>query len=169
MRTDLYWITGPWPGRLAIAPRPRGGDWLEDEIRAWRAAGVDVVASLLTRDEQAELSLDDEGSLSRAAGIVFVSFPIVDRNLPASVEGFAEHVARLAEYLATGKTVVVHCRQGIGRAALVAIGLLIASGVELAPAVERVGAARGCPVPETPEQRRWIAAFAQSLVPGPSE
>ena len=36
MHTELYWIPGPWLGRLAIMPRPRGGDWLEDEIRSWR-------------------------------------------------------------------------------------------------------------------------------------
>ena len=29
--------------------------------------------------------------------------------------------------------------------------------------MERVGAARGCSVPETPEQRRWIADFAYKI------
>jgi hypothetical protein len=32
MRAQLYWIEGPWAGHFAIVPRPRGGDWLEDEI-----------------------------------------------------------------------------------------------------------------------------------------
>src|SRR4051794_18897663 len=32
MRSELFWIPVPFPGRLAIAPRPRGGDWLGDEI-----------------------------------------------------------------------------------------------------------------------------------------
>ena len=50
--------------------------------------------------------------------------------------------------------------------ALVAIGLLTVSGMEPAAAVERVSAARGCVVPETPEQRRWITDFAKSLVTG---
>jgi hypothetical protein len=43
MRTELYWIERPWRGRLAIMPRPRGGDWLDDEIQSWRRSGVDVV------------------------------------------------------------------------------------------------------------------------------
>jgi hypothetical protein len=34
MRAELYWIEGPWPSQLAILPRPRGGEWLEDEIRS---------------------------------------------------------------------------------------------------------------------------------------
>jgi len=44
--------SGFWPGRLGIAARPRGGDWLIDELRSWRKAGVHVVVSLLTPDEE---------------------------------------------------------------------------------------------------------------------
>src|SRR5262245_49943610 len=169
MRTELYWTAGPWSGRLAIIPRPRGGDWLEDEIQSWRRSGVDVVVSLLTREEQSELDLPDEEAQCRANNIEFVSFPIVDRGVPSSAQAFSAHVVKLAERLADGKNIAVHCRQGIGRAALVAICVLIWSGLEPAAAIERVGAARGCVVPETSEQRRWIKDFAKSLVTGPSK
>jgi protein-tyrosine phosphatase len=169
MRTELYWIEGPWRGRLAIMPRPRGGDWLEDEIQSWRRYGVDVVVSLLTCEEQTELNLRDEESLCRANSIEFVSFPIVDRSVPSSAEAFSEQVIKLAEQLANGQNIAVHCRQGIGRAALVAICLLIFSGMEPGSAIERVSGARGCAVPETPEQRRWIADFAKTLVTGSSK
>jgi hypothetical protein len=47
----IYSIDGPWPGRLAIVPRPRGEDWLDDEGRAWQEAELDVIVSLLTADE----------------------------------------------------------------------------------------------------------------------
>src|SRR5271163_1526431 len=100
MQTKLYWIAGPWPGRLAIMPRPRGGDWLEDEIQSWRRSDVDLVVSLLTREEQTELNLRDEESLCRANSIEFVSLPIVDRSVPASAEAFADQVFKLAEQLA---------------------------------------------------------------------
>jgi protein-tyrosine phosphatase len=168
MRTELFWIQGPWRGRLAIMPRPRGGDWLRDEIHSWRESGVDVVISLLTREEQTELNLRDEESLCRANRIEFVSFPIVDRSVPSSADAFSEQVIKLAEQLANGQNIAVHCRQGIGRAALVAICLLTVSGMEPAAAMERVSAARGCVVPETPEQGRWITDFAKSLVTGSS-
>lgn len=49
MRNETYWVNGPWLGKLAIGPRPRGGDWLEDEVSAWRLAGIDAVLSLLTK------------------------------------------------------------------------------------------------------------------------
>lgn len=51
MVTEPFRIAGPWPGRLAISARPRGGDWLPDEIRAWLRAGIDTVVSLLTATE----------------------------------------------------------------------------------------------------------------------
>lgn len=164
MRTEPFWITGPWPGRLAIMPRPRSGDWLQDEIQSWRQFGVDVVVSLLTREEQTELNLSEEEAFCQENGMEFVSFPIVDRGVPLSSEAFSKQVIKLAEQLANGKNIAVHCRQGIGRAALMAIGILVVSGLEPAPAIERVGTARGCPVPETVEQQRWITAFARSLV-----
>ncbi|MGJ5180953.1 hypothetical protein ACQR16_28745 [Bradyrhizobium oligotrophicum] len=36
----LHWIGLPITGRLAIAARPRAGDWLDDEIRAWASKGL---------------------------------------------------------------------------------------------------------------------------------
>jgi hypothetical protein len=47
MIARIHWIELPLTGRLAIAARPRAGDWLVDEVAAWRAAGIDLVVSLL--------------------------------------------------------------------------------------------------------------------------
>ncbi len=168
MRTELYWLPAPWAGRLAIMPRPRGGDWLEDEILSWRQAGVDEVVSLLTPEEISDLGLADEEELCLANGIGFRSFAIPDRDIPASRNAFSELMTKLAEQLAAGKNIAVHCRQGIGRAALVAISLLVLSGIDQDAAIQRVGAARGLPVPETAEQRLWITRFAESLMIGPT-
>ena len=35
-----YWVDTGNPLRLAIVPRPRGGDWLEDELDQMKRAGV---------------------------------------------------------------------------------------------------------------------------------
>lgn len=163
MRTDLYLIDSPWPGRLAIALRPRGGDWLEDEIQAWQQVRVDMVLSLLTPDEMESLELVREGELCQANGVEFISFPIPDRGVPSSVEVFTNLVTQLAENLTNQHNLAIHCRQGIGRAALVAICLLVHSGLVSEEAIQRVTEARGCAVPETPEQRKWIADFARAL------
>jgi protein-tyrosine phosphatase len=160
MAADLFWIPGPWPGRLALSSRPRGGDWLRDEVRAWQSAGVDVVVSLLEPHEQTEFGLEDEGSLVEAAGLRFVSFPIPDLGLPPSrtVAGFLVH--NLNRDLSSGRNVAVHCRQAVGRSGLVASAALIVSGMDAASAQRTVSSARGLTVPETPEQRRWIEKLA---------
>ena len=67
MRTKVFWVDGPWRGRLGILPRPRGGDWLRDETAAWREAGVDVVVSLLEPEEAAQLVLEDEAGAAAAS------------------------------------------------------------------------------------------------------
>ena len=166
MRTELYWIAAPSPGRLAIMPRPRGGDWLEEEIQAWRRSGVDLVVSLLAIDEQIDLDLLDEKALCDENDIEFISFSIVDRSVPSSMSDFSKLISRLADGLANGKNIAVHCRQGIGRAGLVAICLLIYAGMDQEAALVSVKSARGCPVPETSDQRRWITDFATSLAVG---
>ena len=164
MRTELYWIEGPWPGRLAIIPRPRGGDWLEDEISSWRRLGIDAIVSALTREENAELDLIQEKEQCEKAGIEFMFFPIADRGVPLSAKVALELVRRLEQELARGKKIAIHCRQGVGRAALLAACFLAASGVDLASVWERIAAARGCAVPDTLEQREWVARIARTLL-----
>lgn len=169
MKDGLYWIAGPWPGRLGIAARPRGGDWLSEEVQAWRRAGVDAVVSLLTPEEESELGLEAEPILSRESGLRFHAFPIPDLGVPSSRLRFVELVHRLDQELAAGKNVAVHCRQGIGRSGLLASSLLVSAGQRPDQAFRRVEQARGVPVPETAEQRRWVEGLAEELLPTRSE
>ncbi len=79
MRSRIHWIGLSAPGRLAIMARPRAGDWLDDEVAAWRDEGIDIVVSLLEPEEVAELGLLSEADLCRGRGMDFVAFPISDR------------------------------------------------------------------------------------------
>jgi protein-tyrosine phosphatase len=164
MRTELHWVDGPWPGRLALAARPRGGDWLAEEIERWKRDGVHTVCSLLTKEEERDLEMSEEEHESRACGLNFFSYPIPDRQVPASEAELSEHLQALDHELSEGRNVVLHCRQGIGRTGLVAACLLVTKGLSSSAAVELLSVARGIPVPETDEQRRWIDHFAESLV-----
>jgi protein-tyrosine phosphatase len=160
MRTELYWIEGPWRGRLAIMPRPRGADWLEDEISAWKRAGIHAIVSALTEEESRELELGREKDLCSQAGIDFISFPIADRCTPSSPKTMLDLVRQLDKGLTSGKAIAIHCRQGVGRAALLAACLLVSAGLDVSAAFARIQAARGCPVPDTTEQRAWVARVA---------
>lgn len=163
MPATLYWVDGPWTGRLALSARPRGGDWLEDEIASWRAVDVDTVLSLLTPNEEKELDLTNEAGEVKSIGMKFLSLPIPDRDVPASLARVAETLEQLDADLSAGRNVVVHCRQGIGRSGLLAACLLVGKGLSSGAAIESVSAARGLAVPETREQRTWIERYAASL------
>lgn len=161
--TKLYWLTGPWKGKVALAARPRGEDWLEEDIVDWKRAGIQSILSLLTQEEQVELGLRDEGREVQRQGLEFSSFPIPDVQVPRSEAKLAEALDKVAASLSAGKNVLIHCRQGIGRTGLVAACLLVKSGMSPGAAVEAASAARGMSVPETPEQRDWIERYAPAF------
>jgi protein-tyrosine phosphatase len=156
MKPDLFWIPGPWRGSLAVVARPRGGDWLEDEARAWKGAGLDVVVSLLENEEAADLDLTKEREVVESNRIGFISFPIPDRGVPGSQKDALLLLATLTNLLEKGQNVGIHCRQSVGRSGLIAAALLVRSGTETDRAVETVSAARGQTIPETAGQMEWI-------------
>ena len=159
MSTELRWVEGPWKGKLAIAPRPRGGDWLEDEIAAWRRLGVTTVVSLLTPEEENELDLTEEHAVAHSQGLGFLSLPIPDREVPASESEVTAMLARLHGILASGGSAVIHCRQGVGRAGLLASCLLIFEGKRPMESIQAVSQARGVEDPETSDQRTWVLNY----------
>jgi len=163
MNSTMYIIPGPWPGRLAIVLRPRGGDWLADDAADWRRAGIDIVVSFLTVEEEDEFSLQNEAAILSNVGLEFVALSIPDRGVPESRANVFDLLHRLEKELAAGRTVALHCRQGIGRSGLIASGLLVVSGQDPERSIETVSAARGHTIPDTPEQRHWVIDLARHL------
>ena len=162
MNPKLYWIANSSAGRLAISARPRGGDWLEDEIAGWRKQGIDVVVSLLTPTEYEDLDLKDEPQVAKAKGIRFFSFSIEDRGVPPTSAKVEQLVAQLGSELQNGKNIAIHCRQGIGRSSLISAALLISAGEDVEQTLKVISKARGLDVPETIQQRKWLDQFAHS-------
>ena len=107
MKPTLFVIERDGPGRLATMACPRGGDWLDDEVEALQTEGVDVLVSVLTNSELAELQLSAEPELARQAGLTYISFPIPDRGAP---EGAAatDLAGQLEERLTGGEFIVVN-------------------------------------------------------------
>jgi protein-tyrosine phosphatase len=160
----LRWIE--MPGRLAIMARPRADDWLELDVTEWRSSGVDLVVSLLEREEVSELGLQREAELCRECGIEFISFPIPDRGVPEILQ--ASDIARsIADGIASGRSIAVHCRAGIGRSSIIAACAMICLGIEASEALTLIRAARGVIVPDTEEQRDWIMAFGDARAAQP--
>ena len=166
MATPAYWIPITPPGRLAMAPRPRGGDWLADELADWRDRGIDRLVSLRDADEVREFALGDEESLAESLRMRFWSLPIPDRGTPRSREAYTKLIRQMSDELESGRGVLVHCRQGIGRAGMLAISLLMTGGMSSEAAAARVSQARGTVVPETAIQRQFLDSFQPAVAGG---
>jgi protein-tyrosine phosphatase len=161
MRCDIYWIKKRSDIRVGVMPRPSGGDWLEEEIVSLREQGVHVLVSLLTADEVDELGLTEEPRLCEAVGIQFLSFPIPDRCVPSRKDSVSEFIRNLNHSHTAGKSIVFHCRAGIDRSAIMAACLLASDGMSVDDASQGIADARGCRVPDTLEQRSWVANLFQ--------
>ena len=166
MHSELYWISGRMPGKLALMARPRAGDWLEDEIGHWRASGVNAVVSLLETEEVSDLSLQRERALCEQHGIDFLSFPIVDRGVPGSMRETRALAETLLGRIAKGQGVAIHCRAGIGRSSIIAGSVLVLDGMSANDALAAIAMARRTPVPDTDAQRDWLRDFATMVAGG---
>lgn len=160
MLPTLYWVEIPAAGRLATMARPRGGDWLADELVALHKAGVDVLVSLLTSEEAHELDLVAEEQAAQVAGLDFSSFPIPDFTVPKLDSTTVQFIEKVAIQVQHGQSVVVHCRMGIGRSSLIVASVLVVLGISAHDAFAQITTARRRPVPDTNEQREWVERFA---------
>jgi protein-tyrosine phosphatase len=138
--------------------KPRGLDWLDDEMIALKDNGVDVLVCALTPAERDELGLADEAQAACDAGLQFVSIPITDLSVP-DIAVVAPTLRHLAERLREGAHIVTHCRFGIGRSSLIAAAVLVLSAMAPDEAWHRIEQARGHAVPDTTEQRQWTATL----------
>jgi len=156
VKATIYPIREVTPHRVAIVARPRGGDWLCDELSALSREGIDVLVSMLTDEESTELGLERESDDCEAAAIAFVNLPIPDRSVPADADEFLRNVEQLADMVRDGRFLGVHCRASIGRSSVLAVSVLVRLGWDVTEAFDAVEAARGCAIPDTPEQRQWV-------------
>ncbi|HEY4011461.1 MAG TPA: protein-tyrosine phosphatase family protein [Acidobacteriaceae bacterium] len=155
-----FWIETVSPLKLAIVPRPGGGEWLTEDIRQLRSEGIDILVSLLAPEEMRELDLEHEAAACASAGISFVNFPLPEHQVPPSRHGFLTFAQMLHRRASEGLSVGVHCRECIGRSAVLLATLLRLQGFSAKDALERISAARGLRVPGTAEQARWVAGLA---------
>jgi len=155
------------PGRLGltIAPGKCDDRWKRDlavDLRRLRDHyHADVLVSLLEPDEYEALGIAGLADAAEETGISVLQLPIPDVSVPASMERCRATVAEMVTALAADKTVIVHCRGGLGRSGLVAACCLTACGAEPDVAIRCVREARPGAV-ETKAQERFVARFAKA-------
>lgn len=163
MRPDIYPVKTIGKGILSVMAKPVSGEWIEDEFKGIAAFGIHQIVSFLEPSEAKELGLQDEAALSQANGMKFVSFPIVDRGLPQSVDAYVKLVHQLHQQIQQGKNTVIHCRGGIGRTGIVAAGILVLDGMSVDDAFTLLSEKRGVGMPDTEEQRDWVEQQVRAI------
>jgi protein-tyrosine phosphatase len=157
---NVYWISTAQPHRVAVVARPRGSDWLEDDLKRLSSEGIGVLVSMLTPDEAAELGLYEEARFCGQCGISFFNLPIADRSVPNEFE-IGALLDTVVDQVLIGKGVGFHCRAGIGCSSMMAALVLGRLGWTPDAAFRAISAARGCQVPDTPEQEEWVHSFVR--------
>lgn len=164
MISTIYWIKDNILNKqLGIMARPRGNDWLEDEIKWLNVRKVDTLVSLLEKSEEWALGLDKEQEYCSSYGIDFISFPIKDVTTPKNEQAFLKLVDQLAKQIQQNKKVVIHCRMGIGRSSTLAASVMIKLGSNSDAIFEMISQSRGLKVPDTQEQKNWVLSLTEKL------
>lgn len=157
MAVKIYWLhTFSANNKIGIMPRPRGGEWLNDELKSLRKQDADILVSLLESDEIIELGLREEAALCKQNGLEFISFPIADRCIPPKSIKTSQFISLLSDQINNGKNLVIHCRMGIGRSSIVAGAVIIAMGINSIGLIQIMSSIRGLKVPDTIEQEKWL-------------
>ena len=154
----MYKVGTMGHGFLAIMACPTIDPEAPASISNIAGLGINLVVSLLEPGEARTLGLDGERLEVKAHGMEFISFPIPDMGLPASVTDFASLTKALFAQVNAGSNTLVHCRAGIGRSGLLSAGVLLHAGMSPVEAFTYVSNMRGIRVPETPDQHDWLVA-----------
>ncbi len=162
----LYWVDQPFEGRLAVSARPGGWEEMSESAAGWRTSGLDVIVSMLERDEADDLGLTEQAEICRAAGIHYINCPVPDHGTPEDEEAVLAAVDQALGHLNQGKRVAAHCFAGIGRSPLFVACVLVRHGVPVDVAWNRLNAARGMRLPDTLAQQRWVSNFARWFATG---
>ena len=120
------------------------GDSMADDLQAIRNWGATALITLLDESELHVLGVKDLPRKAMAFNLLWIHLPI--RNLSIPDEKFDIQWAcagpRLAQWLREGQRIVIHCKEGIGRAGLVAARLMIELGTPPEQTINSVQKAR---------------------------
>ena len=156
MKPKIYSVELIGNGSLSMMAKPVSGEWIDDEFKSIALEGINTIVSLLEKSESYDVGLQNEEAFVKKYGMEFYEFPIKDRGIPQSKEQFRTFSKALYIAADSGKNIVVHCRAGIGRAGLLAAGVLLHCKFDAIDAFDHIAKKRGIAVPDTETQKDWL-------------
>jgi hypothetical protein len=143
----------------------RSGLWDRDlELDARRLRDIyrtDLLVSLLEGHELTELEIPDLVVVMNRVGIEVIRHPIQDGSVPEDIAAFVSVIERIKRALENRRTVVVHCKGGLGRAgtaAACAVVTISGGAISGQVAIQLVRDRRHGAI-ETLAQERFIDGF----------
>ena len=161
MTPELYWVEAPASGRLAVAARPRGGLWLEDDLVALRAAGVDTLVCMMVPGELPELQLVHEPELAVAAGLRFTWLPVPDLSTPTN-DDVLNGIRKLSDEVGRDGPWPRTVGRALGARRCASRASSCCFGVPPREAWQRIALSRGRAVPDTAAQGRWVESLTSA-------
>jgi predicted protein tyrosine phosphatase len=133
--------------------------WLTEELAVSGCFPAEALGELAEMNairavvDLREEDRDDEDAL-RSAGIAFLHLPTPDLHA-ASVEELDRGVAFARDHIDRRERVLIHCTHGIGRSPLLALCVMVASGMEPLDALAQAKDRRVQVSPSEAQYRGW--------------
>jgi protein-tyrosine phosphatase len=163
----LPWVALPTRGRLGLTHRPGAfvagsspdaDERLERDVRSLaRGHGASSLVTLLDPFELANAGRIDLAA--RRAGMRWSHYPVPDQATP-TLEAARRKSRAILRDLRAGRTVVLHCKAGLGRSGTLAACVLVEAGMSGGEAIRAVREARPGAV-ESAAQEVFVREFAE--------
>ena len=156
-------------GRLCVgvAPGKKDSKWNRDliaDLQTIRGNGIQIIVCLLEWSEMKLLNITDYPRLAQENGFLFYHVPIRDRGVPHPDE-INILIPLIVNHLAIGRSILIHCRSGLGRAGTISACCLCHFGFTGKNAIEMVRKMRPGAV-QTSKQMSCVAQYCRSLTSG---
>lgn len=132
------------PGMKPFSTVDLYADRIEFDLDAIRTWGASVVVTLVELRELSLLGVKDLPDRALSMSLLWLHLPIRNMGLPDKVfeDSWQWLGPRLVNLLREGQKVLIHCKEGVGRSGIVAVRLLVESGLDPVTAIRLVRKAR---------------------------
>ncbi len=132
------------PGMKEFSTLDLYEDRVDNDLQNICSWGATVIVTLLEAREISILGIADLPEKALAKNILWLHLPMNNIGLPDREfeEMWKWAGSRLLNFLQEGQSILIHCKEGIGRSGIIAARLLIESGIEPDSAIKSVRKAR---------------------------
>lgn len=146
---------------MAMAPGRKDGKWNRDidaDLNAIHAVGINTIVCLLEWHEMQEMGVIDYVRKAKSRGFIFYHFPIRDLSCP-NLSQSKTIIPKILNLLLRGNKILVHCREGLGRAGTICACCISALGYTPQKSIELVRKCRRGAI-QTTQQELCIYNYA---------